>query len=86
MPRLAVGLLALPRESREPREPRCQVREVLYMLVVLVVYLPGTGNTMHIQARITLTVACIRTCLYVWLDVDIQRRVRINTNACFFSM
>ena len=44
-----------------------------------------TDNTMNVQARITLTVACIRTCIVLCLfDVEIQRTSMINTN--LFSM
>ena len=53
-----------------------QVREILYMWVVLVVYLPVPTTNLKILARITLTVECIRTCIFLCLfDVEIQGRV-----------
>ena len=73
-------------QERTRRRTRADVwgTYLWYMLVVLVVYLPVSDHTMKRQARITLTVACIRTCLFLFFfDVWIQGRVWSNTNVVF---
>ena len=63
------------------------VREVVYMLCCTCWWCcvtSSTGNSMNRQARITLTVECIRTCIFLWLfDVEIQGRVRSRLTLFF---